>query len=90
MTAYLEEELDTLDERFAFGKFDDDALYHRLRTKKQEEIDQVREQMADSEVEISNLDSFIEKSSEISQNIHKYWQLGTLEEKRKLQKMVFP
>ena len=86
----LEEELNTLDERFAFGRFDDDALYHRLRTKKQEEIDQVKEQMADTDVEISNLDFYIKKSIEISQNIHNYWQLGTLEEKRKLQKLVFP
>ena len=33
---------------------------------------------------------YIEKSIEISQNIHNYWQLGDLEEKRKLQKLVFP
>jgi hypothetical protein len=69
-----------LDERFAYGKFDDDALYHRLRIKKQSELNQVKEQ----------LKSYLEKSIEISQNIHKYWQLGSLEEKRKIQKMVFP
>jgi site-specific DNA recombinase len=69
-----------LDERFAYGKFDDDALYHRLRIKKQSEINQVKEQ----------LKSYLEKSIEISQNTHKFWQLGTLEEKRKLQKLVFP
>lgn len=46
--------------------------------------------MAYSDVEISNLDSNIEKSLEISQNIHNYWQLGSLQEKRKLQKLVFP
>lgn len=57
MVKKLEAELDTLDERFAFGKFDIDALYHRLRTKKQEETDQVKGEMADLEVEISNLKS---------------------------------
>ena len=86
----LEAELDTLDERFAFGKFDDEALYHRLRDKKANEIDQIKEQLQDSDIEISNLDYYIEKSIEISQNIHNYWQLGTLEEKRKIQKLVFP
>ena len=86
----LESELDTLDERFAFGVFDNEALYQRLRAKKQDEIDQIRGQLQDSELKISNLDSYIENSIEISQNIHNYWQLGTLEEKRKLQKMVFP
>ena len=46
--------------------------------------------MTDSKIEISNLDYFIEKSIEISQNIHNSWQLGSLERKRKLQKLVFP
>jgi site-specific DNA recombinase len=86
----LEADLDTLDERFAYGRFDDDALYHRLHVKKQGEIDHIKEQLKDSDFELSNLDLYIEKSIEISQNIHKYWQLGSLDEKRKIQKMVFP
>jgi pyruvate/2-oxoacid:ferredoxin oxidoreductase alpha subunit len=49
-----EDELDTHDERFAFGNFDDDTLYHRLRTKKQGEIDQNKEQIPDSELKISS------------------------------------
>ena len=46
--------------------------------------------MKGSDFEISNLDSYIEESIEISQNIHNYWQLGDLEGKRKIQKLVFP
>ena len=46
--------------------------------------------LADSNVEISNFDSYIEKSLEISTNIHNYRNLETLEEERKLRKMVFP
>jgi len=34
---FLERELDIVDERFAYGKFDDEILYQRLRIKKQEE-----------------------------------------------------
>ena len=34
--------------------------------------------LADSEVEISNFDSDIEKSLEISMNTHNYSKLGTL------------
>ena len=86
----LESELDTLDERFAFGVFNDEALYQRLRQKKQSEIDQSKEQFQDSELEISNLEFYIEKSLEISQNIHNFWQLGDLDDKRKIQKLVFP
>jgi len=86
----LEEELDTLDERYAFGKFDDEAQYNRLREKKQAEIDQIREQLLDSDSEISNLELYIRRAIEISQNIHNYWQLGSLEDKRKIQKLVFP
>jgi len=46
-----------LDERFAFGVFDNEALYQRLRAKKQDEIDQIRGQLQESELKISNLDS---------------------------------
>ena len=86
----LDHELETLDERYAYGKFDDDALYNRLRLKKQKEINQIKEQLEGTDYEISNLDYFIAKSIEISQNIHKLWQLGSLDVKKKIQKMVFP
>jgi site-specific DNA recombinase len=86
----LDRELDTLDERFAFGIVTDKTLYDKLRIKKQFEINQVREKLKGTEIEISNLDYYIEKSIEISQNIHKYWQLGSLGVKRDIQKMLFP
>lgn len=35
------------------------------------------------DIEISNLEYYIEKSIELSQNIHKYWQLGSLDIKKK-------
>ena len=86
----LEVEVDTLDERFAFGKINDEVLYNELRSKKQSEINAVKETLTDTEIEISNLDYFIEKSIELSQNIHKYWQLSSIDVKKKIQKMVFP
>ncbi len=86
----LEQELNTLDERFGYGQLQDPILYDKLRVKKQSEINQVREKLDRTEIEISNLDFYIEKSIEISQNIHKYWRLGSLDVKRKIQKMVFP
>jgi hypothetical protein len=46
--------------------------------------------LEDAGIEISNLDYYIEKSIELSQNIHNYWQLGSLDIKRKIQKMMFP
>ncbi len=84
------EELDTLDERFAYGKFDDESLYKKLRLKKQSEIDFLKEKMNGTEIQISNLEYYIEKSTELSQNIHKYWKLGSIENKKKIQKIVFP
>ena len=86
----MEAELDKLNERFAFGVFDDEALYKRLRDKKQEEIDKIREKLLDSESELSNLESYIQRSIDISQNIHSYWQLGSIEDKKNIQKLVFP
>jgi site-specific DNA recombinase len=86
----LQAEMDTLDERFGYGHIQDEALYNKLRTKKQTEINTVQEKLDDAGIEISNLDYYIEKSIELSQNIHNYWQLGSLDIKRKIQKMMFP
>jgi len=86
----LQAELETLDERYAYGKINDDVLYNKFRTKKLAEIDAVREKIDDTEIEISNLSYFIDKSIELSQNIHKHWQLGNLEIRKRIQKTVFP
>ena len=53
-------------------------------------INQVLEKLKDTDYEISNLEYYLEKSIEISQNIHKYWQLGSIDEKKKIQEIVFP
>lgn len=86
----LQAELDTLDEKFAFGKINDEVLYNKLRAKKLAEINAVREKLDDTEFEISNLSYFIDKSIELSQNIHKNWQLGNIEIRKQIQKTVFP
>jgi len=86
----LQAELETLDERYAYGKINDDVLYNKFRNKKLAEIDAVREKIDDTEIEISNLSYFIDKSIELSQNIHKHWQLGNLEIRKRIQKTVFP
>jgi hypothetical protein len=41
----LDQELETLEERFAFGKIDDPAQYNKFRLKKQMEINQLKEQI---------------------------------------------
>ncbi len=86
----LQAELETLDERYAYGKINDDDLYNKFRTKKLAEINAVREKLDDTETEISNLSYFIDKSIELSQNIHKHWQLGNIEIRKNIQKTVFP
>jgi site-specific DNA recombinase len=58
--------------------------------RKQMEINQVKEKLEGTDYEISNLDYYIEKSIELSQNIHNYWYLGSLDVKKKIQKLVFP
>ena len=46
-----------MDERFAYGKFDDEILYQRLRVKIQEEINLIKEKMEGTDDEISKLQS---------------------------------
>jgi hypothetical protein len=58
--------------------------------KQQIEINQVKEKLEGTDFEISNLDYYIEKSIELSQNIHNYLYLGSLDVKKKIQKLVFP
>ena len=85
----LQGELDILLERFGYGKINDE-LYDKLSTKKLAEINAVREKLDDTELEISNLSYFIDKSIELSQNIHKHWQLGNIEIRKQIQRTVFP
>jgi hypothetical protein len=55
----LHKELETSDERYAFGKFDDESLYNKFRLKKQCEISQAKEILEGTDYEISNLDYYI-------------------------------
>jgi hypothetical protein len=57
--------------------------------KKQMEINQVKEKLQGTVYEISKLDYYIEKSVEISQNIHKYWQSGSPMKRGKFKKWSF-
>ena len=85
----LEKEVETLEERYAYGKIEE-AVFQKYRSRKQEEIEKVRSKLEETKNEISNLEMFIKKSVEISQNISKYWGSGNLDVKRKIQKLVFP
>ncbi len=68
----------------------DKEIYNKLRGKIYKQIIEIKRELNESENKISNLDKFINKTIDFSQNINKYWDLGDLESRIKLQNLMFP
>ncbi|CAG5082234.1 hypothetical protein CRYO30217_01848 [Parvicella tangerina] len=85
----INKKIETLQERFAFGKIDD-ALYEKFITQIQAEKLKIEKQLEQTEIKSSNLQKAIEKAVEISRNISKEWGLASLNRKLTLQKLLFP
>lgn len=82
-------ELETLEERFAFGKIDE-VLYEKFKTKLDTHITELEENLANPHLSSSNLKKGIRKCIQLSKNINKIWASGDVFEKHKLQKLIFP
>jgi len=85
-----EKERDQLQRRYALGKFDDGELYNRLLSEINSEIISLRENNDQPLFEISNRQNHQKKALHLVQNVSKYWINGDIEEKRSVQKLVFP
>jgi hypothetical protein len=81
--------LEQVEERFALGKIDLN-IYEKYSKKYKEQIEDIKKEINKTSLEKSNLNSYIEKSLQLSCNLHNIWKLGNYSEKQKLQNLLFP
>ncbi len=75
--------------RFGLGKIDDET-YGLALEHLNDQIGKISKELNNGEVKISNLDKLLENSLKKLGNISKMWVSSELEEKRMLQKTLFP
>ena len=85
----IKEKLDALEERYAIGEIDKE-LYAKFAEKFKNQIDVFHAEIQNPEISSSNLRKAIDKALQMSSRLHEIWVSGDLEQKRELQKLVFP
>ena len=85
----LERDRDGLEERFALGKINED-LYRKFSTKLDGEIYELKEKNQIPVIDTSNFKNSLNKTIDFIQNISEYWINGTVDVKKKIQRLVFP
>ena len=81
--------INILEERFALGEINQE-IYTKFRHKYQEEINSINENLEEDLFSSSNLQKAIKKAITYSSNLSKIWVSGSLNQKVKLQNLVFP
>ena len=87
--AKLDEKLEQLQERFAFGHITQE-LYEKFSAKLLAERQPLEVELEKVDGSLSNLSQYIEKSLLIASKLGEYWKEGDYNTKEKLQYLVFP
>lgn len=85
----LERDREGLQERFAFGKIDE-PLYRKFLTKIDSEIYELKEKNQIPVIDPSNFKNSLNKTIDFIQNVSKYWVDGSIDVKKRIQRLVFP
>ena len=85
----LESQKDKLDRKYTFEDLRSE-LYEKFSTEINDKIKAINAEKAKLGVSISNLDKKIDKCIKVTQNISDYWKHGSIENKIRVQKLVFP
>ena len=85
----LKTKKEKLEERFAFGEITQE-MYIKFNNKIAADIASLEPDFDMDEKTISNFESRIDKALDFSCNIQKYWLLAKVENKKQIQKLVFP
>jgi site-specific DNA recombinase len=84
----LKKKINTLEERFALGEINQD-IFTKFNTQYQEEIKTINENLEGAPISSSNLEKAIKKAITYSSKLSKIWYSGSLNQKVKLQNLVF-
>jgi hypothetical protein len=85
----LETKREKLEERYAFGEIEHDT-YIKFASKLDGQITEIESKFTIPEKDISNLKSNLNKAIDFTQNVSKYWVSGNLDQRQRIQKLVFP
>ena len=85
----IQKKLEAIEERFAIGEITKD-IYNKFSEKYKSEVSGLEAEIQHPEISSSNLQKAIDKALAMSSKLHDTWASGDLEQKRQLQKLVFP
>ena len=80
----------TLEKKYLYSSNVSSDVYERHTKQLEWEINATHQKIADLENKLSNHDVFIDKAMNVCENLSKYWECGTSENKQRIQKMLFP
>lgn len=85
----IETNIEKIELRYALGEIDKD-IYCKFKGQFDKQLTQISEDIQKSTFNLSNLDTALDNALEYALELPKIWASGNLEEKRRIQKMVFP
>jgi site-specific DNA recombinase len=83
------ENIDTVEERFALGKIGED-IYQKVKGKYLEEYNTINNELRKVDLQLSNLDKFVNYSIKLSCNLSILWGSRDFSLKQGLQNLLFP
>ncbi len=86
----LNERLDKLERRYAFGDLEDKNLYEKFKTEIETELGRIARKNVNVSGDLSNHLKSMENVALVSQNLSKHWTMGNYPVKDKIQRAVFP
>lgn len=85
----VETNLNTIEKRYVLGEIEKD-LYDKYKGEFDKELIEIQNEIEKSDFKLSNLDLAVENALSMSLDLPSLWASGDLEERRRIQKMVFP
>jgi site-specific DNA recombinase len=85
----INQRVDKLEERFAFGEIDGE-FFERVGEKLKQEIQSLTHELDKSGFQLSNPSLLIHQSLEIISNLSEFWASGDYDHTRRLQELLFP
>lgn len=85
----LQNNLNKIKKRHALGEIDQE-IYLEYKDEFEKDLSKLTEQLETSQLTLSNLEQAIDIAVDAAENMSKTWVSGDLEEKRRIQRFVFP
>ena len=81
--------IDSIEERYALGELDS-SIYKKFKDKYETQKEELQSKIENPTLSSSNLELAIDKALTLSESLEKIWEDGDLQQRQKLQNLVFP